>query len=190
MEPPSLRHFYPAFFCLVSLRLVNHSALIQFSIHLKITIMKKNFIANELKLSYHRNPKLSVEDFKCINNSRLMDKTFRMIWDMDEFEIRESFYALYFNTKLDVVAYRKIADGGLDAVMVDMRLIMSSALLCNATRIAVAHNHPSGTMTPSSADRALTNKIIEAGKVLDIQLLDHLVLTSNSYYSFRDEEEF
>ena len=112
-----------------------------------------------------------------------------MIWDMDEFEIRESFYALYFNTKLDVVAYRKIADGGLDAVMVDMRLIMSSALLCNATRIAVAHNHPSGTRRPSSADRTLTNKIIEAGKVLDIQLLDHIVLTADSYYSFRDEGE-
>src|SRR5690606_40323480 len=104
-----------------------------------------------------------------------------MIWDMDEFEIRESFYALYFNNKLDVVAYRKIADGGLDAVMVDMRLIMSSALLSNATRIAVAHNHPSGTMTPSSADRALTNNIIEAGKVVDIQLLDHIVLTVDSY---------
>lgn len=152
--------------------------------------MKKNFIANELKLSYHRNQKLSIDDFKCINNSKLMDRTFRMIWDLEEFEIRESFYALYFNTKLDVVGYRKIADGGLDAVMVDMRLIMSSALLCNATRIAVAHNHPSGTLSPSAADRSLTNKIIEAGKVLDIQLLDHIVMTANSYYSFRDEGEF
>ncbi|WP_394370161.1 JAB domain-containing protein [Sphingobacterium spiritivorum] len=83
-----------------------------------------------------------------------------------------------------------MTDGGLDAVMVDMRLIMSLALLCNATRIVVAHNHPSGTMTPSLADHALTNKIIEAGKVLDIQLLDHIVLTSNSYYSFKDQGEF
>lgn len=71
-----------------------------------------------------------------------------------------------------------------------MRLIMSSALLCNATRIAVAHNHPSGTMTPSAADRSLTNKIIEAGKVLDIQLIDHIVMTTDSYYSFRDQGEF
>lgn len=102
-------------------------------------------------------------DFKCINNSKLMDRTFRRIWDLDELEIRESFYALYFNTKLDVIGYRKIAEGGLDTVMVDMRLIMSSALLCNATRIAVAHNHSSGTLRPSAADRTLTNKIIEAG---------------------------
>ena len=74
--------------------------------------------------------------------------------------------------------------------MVDMRLIMSSALLCNATRIAVAHNHPSGTLRPSTADRTLTNKIIEAGKVLEIQLLDHIILISENYYSFRDEGEF
>lgn len=152
--------------------------------------MKKNFIANELKLSYHKNAKLSIDDFKCINNSKLMYRTFRRIWDLDELEIRESFYALYFNTKLDVIGCRKIADGGLDAVMVDMRLIMSSALLCNATRIAVAHNHPSGTLRPSAADRTLTNKIIEAGKVLDIQLLDHIILISENYYSFKDEGEF
>jgi len=69
-------------------------------------------------------------------------------------------------------------------------MIISSALLSNVTRIAVAHNHPSGTLRPSGADRALTNKIMEAGKVLDIQLLDHIILTSDSYYSFRDEGEF
>lgn len=152
--------------------------------------MKKNFIANELKISYIRNAKFSIEDFRCINNSKLMNRTFRIIWDMEKFEFRESFYDLYFNTKLDVVGYRKIADGGIDAVMVEMRLIMSSALLCNATRIAVAHNHPSGTLGPSSADRSLTNKIIEAGKVLDFQLLDHIVLTTESYYTFRDEREY
>jgi len=95
--------------------------------------MKKNFIANELKLSYHKNAKLSIDDFKCINNSKQMDRTLRRIWDLDELEIRESFYALYFNTKPDVIGYQKIADGGLDTVRVDMRLIMSSALLCNAT---------------------------------------------------------
>ncbi|WP_223225223.1 JAB domain-containing protein [Sphingobacterium cavernae] len=152
--------------------------------------MKRNFIANELKLSYHRNAKLSIVDFSVVNNSRLMSNAFRLIWDADEFEIRESFYALYFNQKLDVVGYRKIADGGLDTVMVDMRLIMSSALLCKATRIAVAHNHPSGTLQPSTADRLLTAKINDAGKVLDIQLLDHIILTTDNYYSFKDEGDF
>lgn len=128
--------------------------------------------------------------FICINNSKFMDRTFRKIWDSEELEIRESLYALYFNTKLDVVGYRKIADGGLDAVVVDMRLIMSSALLCNATRLAVVHNYPPGSLNPRNADRSLTKNIIEAGKVLDILLLDHITLTFSGYYSFRDEGEF
>ncbi len=112
-----------------------------------------------------------------------------MIWNTDEMEIRESFYAIFFNNKLDVVGYRKIADGGIDAVYVDVRLIMSSALLCNAIRVCVAHNHPSGTVKPSQADRQVTRKLIDAGNVLDIQLLDHLILTDKTYYSFRDGGE-
>ncbi|WDF69591.1 JAB domain-containing protein [Sphingobacterium oryzagri] len=149
--------------------------------------MKNRLIANELRISYHKKQELSIEAFKSITNSSLMDGVFRMIWDIDEMDVRESFYALYFNNKLDLVGYRKIADGGIDAIHVDIRLIMSSALLCNAIRICVAHNHPSGTLRPSQADRQLTRKMIEAGKVLDIQLLDHLILTGESYYSFRDE---
>lgn len=74
--------------------------------------------------------------------------------------------------------------------MVDMRLIMSSALLCNATKIGVAHNHPSGTMTLISADRALTKKIIEAGKVLDIKLLDHIILTTYKCTHLEMKESF
>lgn len=116
-----------------------------------------------------------------------MEEVFRIIWDTDEMEVRESFYAIFFNSKLDVVGYRKIADEGIDAVYVDIRLIMSSALLCNAIRIGVAHNHPSGTLNPSQADRQITRKLIEAGNILDIQVLDHLILTVQTYYSFRDE---
>ncbi|MGJ1311773.1 JAB domain-containing protein [Sphingobacterium multivorum] len=67
---------------------------------------------------------------------------------------------------------------------------MSSALLCNAIRICVAHNHPSGTLKPSQADRQITRKLIDAGNILDIQVLDHLILTEQNYYSFRDEGDF
>ncbi len=149
--------------------------------------MKNRSIANELRVSYHRNEKLSVEDFKTISSSKLMEKVFRKIWNTDELDVRESFYAIFFNNRLDVVGYRKIADGGLDSIMIDIRLLMSSGLLCNALRFAVAHNHPSGTLRPSGADRALTRKIIEAGNILNMELLDHIILTTDSYYSFRDE---
>lgn len=151
--------------------------------------MKNKFIAHELRLSYHKNEKLSLSDFTAVNSSKRMNLAFRNIWNMEEIEVRESFYAIYLNSKLDVVGYQKIADGGLDMVMVDIRLLMSNALLSNCTRIAVAHNHPSGNLNPSSADKQLTSKIASAGFILDIQLVDHIILTNDGYYSFRDKGE-
>lgn len=148
--------------------------------------MQNKFIAHELRLSYHKNDKLSVSHFSSVNNSRKMENAFRAVWNSNEIDIRESFYAIYFNSKLDVVGYHKIADGGLDMVMVDIRLLMSCALLANSTRFAVAHNHPSGNLTPSEADRQLTKKIAAASHLLDIQILDHIILTDVGYYSFRD----
>lgn len=149
--------------------------------------MKNLSVANELVVSYVKNPNLNIEDFKVVNNSRLMNVVFKQIWNQNDLTIRESFYAIFFNPKLDVVGYRKIGDGSLDAVMVDMRIIFSSALLANATHIAVAHNHPSGSLKPSSADLNLTQQIVSASKVLNISFLDHLIITEDDYYSFRDE---
>lgn len=149
--------------------------------------MKNRSIANELRVSCHRNENLSVEDFKSVTSSKLLEKVFRKIWNTDELDVRESFYAILFNNRPDVVGYRKIADGGLDSIIVNIRLLISSGLLCNALRFSVAHNHPSGTLKPSAADRLLTRKIIEAGNILNMELLDHINLTSDNYYSFRDE---
>lgn len=152
--------------------------------------MKSKFTAYELKLSYHSSAQLLIDDFRKVNNSKPMNKMFRLIWDLDEFQFRESFYALYFNDRLDAVGYRKIADGRLDSVIVGMLLIMSSALLCKARHIALAHNHPSGTLCPSHANRMLTNKINEAGKLIVILLHDYIILTENNYYSFKNEGDF
>ena len=71
--------------------------------------------------------------------------------------------------------------------MVDMRLIFATALLCRSNSIILAHNHPSGSLTPSNADRNLTDQAIQAGKLLSIAVNDHIILTSDCYYSFRDE---
>jgi DNA repair protein RadC len=71
-------------------------------------------------------------------------------------------------------------------VLVDIRLLMSNALLSNSTRIAVAHNHPSGNLIPSQADKQLTSKIANACRLLDIQIVDHIILTDIAYYSFKD----
>jgi DNA repair protein RadC len=70
---------------------------------------------------------------------------------------------------------------------VDLRLLFSIALLSRASSIVVAHNHPSGTLKPSEADKILTKRIVQAGELLSLNLNDHIILTKSSYYSFRDE---
>jgi DNA repair protein RadC len=77
--------------------------------------------------------------------------------------------------------------GGIFATIADVRIIFATALKCVATGLILAHNHPSGSLQPSKADRELTKKIKEVGKFLDIQLLDHLIITPEGYYSFADE---
>ena len=147
----------------------------------------ENFIINELSLSYKRSIQLNDPQFQQLNSSKKVSNLLRHIWDTDQLEIRESFYLLCFSTSLDLVGYQKISEGGMDAVLVDLRLLFSIALLSRATSIVVAHNHPSGTLKPSNADKVLTKNIVQAGEFLSIRLNDHIILTNNNYYSFRDE---
>ena len=82
---------------------------------------------------------------------------------------------------------KMISKGGIHGTVADLRLIFSVALTSLASAIIVAHNHPSGNLQPSDADSRLTQKIKAAGNQLDITLLDHIILTKESYYSFADE---
>lgn len=143
------------------------------------------FYANELVVSYKRSKQLSDAQFKRINSSAKSADLLRELWHGD-LDVQESFYIICFDCALNTVGYKKIADGGLDYVPVDIRLIFSAALLCNARSIIIAHNHPSGSLEPSNADKSITEKIKEAGKLLDIRLNDHIILTKEGYYSFLD----
>jgi len=86
-----------------------------------------------------------------------------------------------------VIGYRKIGQGGVSGCVVDPKIIFSIALACGASSIMIAHNHPSGQLKPSEADVTLTKKIKEAGRMLDITVLDHIIITSDGYMSFADE---
>jgi len=143
--------------------------------------------ANELGLTYRKTIALDNPEFQKLNSSAKVAGFLRQIWDKEDLLVRESFYLLCFSSGLDLIGFFKIADGGIDAVNVDRRLIFSAALLCRSVSVIVAHNHPSGTRSPSSADRAITKLIDDAGKLMGIKLNDHIILTENSYYSFRDE---
>ncbi|MGE8512960.1 MAG: JAB domain-containing protein, partial [Chryseobacterium culicis] len=81
----------------------------------------------------------------------------------------------------------KISESGISSTIVDVRIIMQAALLCNASAVILAHNHPSGNLNPSNEDLKITQNIKNASIFLNIQLLDHCILTSEDYLSFADE---
>lgn len=101
--------------------------------------------------------------------------------------ITEEFWVLYLNQRNLVIRKEQISSGGLTYTAVDPRLIFKTALEENATGIVLVHNHPSGSLTPSGPDKALTRKLMTAGNSLEIQVLDHVIITQKAYFSFAEE---
>lgn len=111
------------------------------------------------------------------------------IYDPDEIDVTESFYAIFLDSNNGVKGYIKVSSGGVANVIVDPKIVFCSALKCLATGIIVSHNHPSGVLRPSNDDRVLTQKLSAGAKLLDIRLVDHIIVGSNRYYSFLDKGE-
>lgn len=99
----------------------------------------------------------------------------------------EVFAVLFLNTANKIKHFEIISKGGLTGTIADPRIILKRALEQNATGIILSHNHPSGNLQPSQADEALTHKIKEAAKWMDIRLLDHIIVSNEGYYSFMEE---
>ena len=122
-----------------------------------------------------------------ISSSSDADAYFRLVWHGD-LDVREALYALFLNRANNVSGYSLISMGGVVGTIIDVRLIAKSALDYLASAIIIAHNHPSGNLSPSEADRNITEKIKNAVTLLEMALLDHLVITPNDgYFSFADE---
>lgn len=139
----------------------------------------------EIKVSY--SSKLKRQDLIKIQNSADAHKCFLNLWGDEVIEFYEEAYLLCLDRSNRVIGYRKIGQGGISGCVVDPKIIFSVALACGASSIMIAHNHPSGQLNPSEADITLTKKIKEAGRMLDINLLDHIIITSDGYMSFADE---
>ncbi|NRD21017.1 DNA repair protein RadC [Winogradskyella eckloniae] len=99
----------------------------------------------------------------------------------------EEFWILYLNNSNKVIKKNQLSKGGITGTLVDVRLVLKNALEVGAVALILAHNHPSGTLIPSKADKDITNKLKLAAQSLDISVLDHLIITENAYYSFADE---
>ena len=114
---------------------------------------------------------------------------FKPFFDEGTISLQESFMVMYLNRMKRVLGIYPMSIGGITGTVADIRLIFSVALTIASTSILLAHNHPSGNMKSSKGDIDLTNRIKDAGKLLDIKLLDHLIIspTEGEYYSFADD---
>jgi DNA repair protein RadC len=98
----------------------------------------------------------------------------------------EEFWILFLNRSNRVINRMKLSQGGISGTVTDVRMVMKKAIEYLASGIIVCHNHPSGNLNPSESDSKITQKIKEAGNLMDIQLLDHLIISDKEYYSFAD----
>ena len=98
----------------------------------------------------------------------------------------EECWALYLNNSHRIIAAHNISKGGLTETSVDIRCVLEKALLCKATALALCHNHPSGNTRPSTQDDRLTQRLKQACDILSLQLIDHVIFTDGSYYSYAD----
>jgi len=111
----------------------------------------------------------------------------KMIWDEDRIDHIEEFVVLMLNRAMHITGWAKISQGGTAGTVCDPKIIFQLALIHNASAIILSHNHPSGNSTPSETDIRSTRKMVDGGKLLDIDVCDHVILSSGGYYSFADE---
>jgi len=118
-----------------------------------------------------------------ISGSNDVYQQFRNLADLTH----EEFHVLYLNRANRVMGSQRISQGGISGTVIDVRLVLKAALERSASSIILAHNHPSGNLKPSESDIKITKKIGEASKTMEVQLLDHLIISDDSYFSFSDE---
>jgi len=122
-----------------------------------------------------------------IKTSKDAFDAFKLFYDQDTIELTESFIALFLNRANNTLGWLKVSQGGMTGTVVDIRIILGTALKIAAQSIILSHNHPSGNLQPSEADISLTKKIKEAATFMDISILDHIIYTESGFYSFADE---
>ena len=111
----------------------------------------------------------------------------RQNWDKNRIELQEHFKVILMNRNHRVLAIYEASTGGVAGTVADPKLIFMAALKMNASNLIISHNHPSGNLEPSQADKMLTQKIKDAAILLDMRLLDHVIITTEGFYSFADE---
>ena len=122
-----------------------------------------------------------------INSVKDCYELLKKLWDENTIEMQEQFKVLLLNRGNKVIGVYEASSGGLTGTVADPRLILAAAIKSLAVSIVLSHNHPSGNLKPSRADEELTQKIKVAASYHDIRVIDHIIITSEGYYSFADE---
>jgi DNA repair protein RadC len=146
---------------------------------------KTLFEVAEIQLSYKSKVKASQRPK--IECSKDAEKVFRQVWDNNKMEFVEQFKILLTNRANKVLGVFDVSLGGMVGTVADPKVIFGCALKAAACGIILAHNHPSGNLIASQADIDLTKKLSMGGRILEISVLDHIILTSEGYFSFADE---
>jgi DNA repair protein RadC len=141
--------------------------------------------ATEVRLVYIT--KVKASERVQLNNSVETYKFLISTWDEEKLELQEQFKVILMNCRNRVLGIYELSTGGVTGTVADPKLIFMAALKANANTIIVAHNHPSGDPNPSIVDKNLTKKVKEAGRLLDITVHDHMIVTRHFYYSFADK---
>ncbi len=140
-------------------------------------------IITALELGRRRRLEEALEKQKISSSKSVFDVMQPIIGELQH----EEFWIIFLNNANKIQLKTQMSKGGITGTLVDTRLIFKQALELSATGLILCHNHPSGTLKPSTSDINLTNKIKKGGEVLDIKVLDHLIITEKEYYSFADE---
>ena len=136
-----------------------------------------------LELGRRRRAEDSVELTKITSSKMVFEIMQPIIGELPH----EEFWVLFLNNSNKVILKSQLSKGGISGTIVDVRLVFKLALESGATGLILCHNHPSGTLVPSDADKHITKKLKMAGDSLDVKVLDHLIITETKYYSFVDE---
>ena len=136
-----------------------------------------------LELGRRRRGEEALEKNKITSSSSVFELMQPVIGELQH----EEFWIIYVNNSNKVIQKNQLSKGGITGTLVDVRLVLKNALEVGATGLILAHNHPSGTLKPSEADKQITQKLKAAAQSLDIKVLDHLIITEKAYFSFADE---
>jgi len=143
-----------------------------------------NNIISEIELTYK--PLISIQERIKISNSQDAFKVILNNWNENTIELHEEFKVLLLNRSNEVLGVHTVSKGGITATVVDIRILFAVVLKSVSTSIILVHNHPSGNLKPSEADKRLYEKVKKASEYLDIQVLDNMIITIDDFYSFAD----